>query len=96
MPLVSLGMDLAFSPGLADFSRMADLEVLGKNLYIGEVLHKAVVEVNEEGTEAAAVTSIGVRATSLPPQFIVDRPFFFAIRDNETKTVLFMGSVVAP
>ena len=54
--LQSVGMGIAFAPGLADFSRMADLEALGKNLYIGEVLHKAVVEVNEEGTEAAAVT----------------------------------------
>ena len=95
-PLQSLGMEIAFAPGLADFSRMADLEALGKNLYIGEVLHKAVVEVNEEGSEAAAVTSIGIRATSLPPQFTADRPFFFAIRDNETKTVLFMGTVVDP
>ena len=95
-PLESLGMGIAFASGLADFSRMADLEVLGKNLYIGEVLHKAVVEVNEEGTEAAAVTSIGIRATSVPPAFIADRPFFFAIRDNETKTVLFMGIVVDP
>ena len=95
-PLQSLGMEIAFAPGLADFSRMADLEALGKNLYIGEVLHKAVVEVNEEGSEAAAVTSIGIRATSLPPQFTADRPFFFAIHDNETKTILFMGTVVDP
>ena len=95
-PLQSLGMAIAFSPSGADFSRMADLETLGKNLYIGEVLHKAVIEVNEEGSEAAAVTSIGIRATSLPPQFIANRPFFFAIRDNETQTVLFMGTVVDP
>ena len=95
-PLQSLGMGIAFAPGGADFSRMADLEVLGRNLYIGEVLHKAVVEVNEEGTEAAAVTSIGVRVTSAPPAFIADRPFFFSIRDNQTKTVLFMGVVVDP
>jgi len=95
-PLQSLGMAIAFAPGRADFSRMADLERLGKNLYIGEVLHKAVVEVNEEGSEAAAVTSIGIRATSLPPQFIANRPFFFAIRDNQTRTVLFMGIVVDP
>ena len=95
-PLQSLGMAIAFSPNGADFSRMADLERFGKNLYIGEVLHKAVVEVNEEGSEAAAVTSIGIRATSLPPQFIANRPFFFAIRDNETKTTLFMGTVVDP
>ena len=95
-PLQSLGMEIAFAAGLADFSRMADLERLGKNLYIGEVLHKAVVEVNEEGSEAAAVTSIGIRATSAPPAFVADRPFFFAIRDNETKTILFMGTVVDP
>ena len=95
-PLQSLGMGIAFAPGLADFSQMADLEALGKNLYIGEVLHKAVVEVNEEGTEAAAVTSVGIRATSAPPAFMANRPFFFAIRDNETKTVLFMGTVVDP
>ena len=95
-PLQSLGMGIAFAPGLADFSRMADLEVLGKNLYIGEVLHKAVVEVNEEGTEAAAVTSVGIRATSAPPAFMANRPFFFAIHDNETKTVLFMGTVIDP
>ena len=95
-PLQSLGMEIAFAPGMADFSRMADLEAFGKNLYIGEVLHKAVIEVNEEGSEAAAVTSIGIRATSLPPQFTANRPFFFAIRDNETQTVLFMGTVVDP
>ena len=94
--LKSLGMAIAFAPRRADFSRMAHLEDLGENLYIGEVLHKSVVEVNEEGTEAAAVTSIGIRTTSAPPAFIVDRPFFFAIRDNETKTVLFMGTVVDP
>ena len=94
-----LGMDIAFAPDLADFSRMAPLEILGKNLYIGEVLHKTFVEVNEEGTEAAAVTSVGVVATSVPPPpipFTIDRPFFCAIRDNQTKTVLFMGAIVDP
>ena len=95
-PLRSLGMSIAFASGFADFSRMADLEALGGNLYIGDVLHKAVVEVNEEGTEAAAVTSVEIRVTSAPPAFIANRPFFFAIRDNETKTVLFMGTVVDP
>ena len=93
-----LGMDIAFDPALADFSRMAPLEF--GNLYIGEVIHKTFVEVNEEGTEAAAVTSVGVIETSAvsppPIPFIVDRPFFFAIHDNETKTVLFMGVVVDP
>ena len=94
--LKALGMGVAFEEKRADFSRIASLERLTGNLYIGEVLHKTVVEVNEEGTEAAAVTKVEVRVTSAPPAFIVDRPFFFAIRDNETKTVLFMGVVVDP
>ena len=96
-PLKALGMDVAFDPELADFSRMASLE-LG-NLYIEKVVHKTFVEVNEEGTEAAAATSVEVGVKSVPPppiSFSVDRPFFFAIRDNETKTVLFMGVVVEP
>ena len=97
--LKTLGMNIAFDARRADFSRMASLETLGGNLYIADVVHKAFVEVNEEGTEAAAVTSVGVEVTSVPlppPQFIVDRPFFFAIRDNETKTLLFMGIVTEP
>ena len=97
--LKALGMDIAFDANLADFSRMAPLEILGENLYIGEVLHKTFVEVNEEGTEAAAATSVEVGVKSVPPPpifFSVDRPFFFAIRDNKTKTVLFMGVVVEP
>ena len=94
-----LGMGIAFDAGRADFSRMASLETVNQNLYIQNVVHKTFVEVNEEGTEAAAATSVGVSATSIqppPPQFIADRPFFFAIRDNETKTVLFMGTIVEP
>ena len=87
-----LGMEVAFVKNRADFSRMSS----DRDLYISRVDHKAVVEVNEEGTEAAAVTNVGIAVTSLPPQFIADRPFFFAIRDNETKTVLFMGTVVDP
>ena len=94
--LTSLGMGVAFDEDNADFSRMADLDAVGGNLYITKVAHKTFIEVNEEGTEAAAVTSVGVGIKSLPPRFIVDRPFFFVIRDNETGTVLFMGTVVEP
>lgn len=93
--LKALGMGIAFG-GDADFSRMA---ILSENLYIKKVLHKTFVEVNEEGTEAAAATSVEVGITSAPPPpipFVVDRPFFFAIRDNQTETVLFMGIVVEP
>ncbi|MYF98068.1 serpin family protein, partial [Candidatus Poribacteria bacterium] len=94
--LTSLGMSIAFDEGRANFSRMASLEDIVGNLYIAKVKHKAFIDVNEEGSEAAAVTGIGIAVTSLPPQFIADRPFFFAIRDNKTKTVLFMGTVVDP
>ena len=90
--LKALGMEIAFEKNQADFSGMSS----DRDLYISRVDHKAVVEVNEEGTEAAAVTNIGIAVTSLPPQFIADRPFFFAIRDNETKSVLFMGTVFDP
>jgi serpin B len=92
--LTVLGMGIAFDQSRADFSRMVSLEDLGANLYIDKVSHKTFIEVNEEGTEAAAVTIVGIVKTSLPPEFTADRPFFFAIRDNETGTVLFMGTVV--
>ena len=95
--LKALGMGMAFDRSEANFSRMLpDGVTTTRNLYISKVDHKAFVEVNEEGTEAAAVTNVGIAVTSAPPQFIANRPFFFAIHDNETKTVLFMGTVVDP
>ena len=95
--LKALGMGTAFDRGAANFSRMLpDGATLTRNLFISRVNHKAYVEVNEEGTEAAAVTKVGIGVESSPPQFIVNRPFFFAIHDNETKAVLFMGTVVDP
>ncbi|MFN6537217.1 MAG: serpin family protein [Nostoc sp. EkiNYC01] len=92
--LKALGMEEAFS-NKANFSGM------GKNFAISQVKHKTFVEVNEEGTEAAAATSVGIVATSLrqepkPFRMIVDRPFFCAIRDNQTGSVLFMGSIIEP
>ncbi|MEH2267026.1 MAG: serpin family protein [Nostoc sp.] len=92
--LKSLGMEEAFS-NKANFSGM------GKNFAISQVKHKTFVEVNEEGTEAAAATSVGIVATSLreeaePFRMIVDRPFFCVIRDNQTGNVLFMGSIIEP
>ena len=83
-----LGMGVAFGGG-ADFSGM------GPSLFISEVRHKTFVEVNEEGTEAAAVTAV-VGVKSLPPAFRVDRPFFFVIYDADTETILFMGTVTEP
>ena len=67
-----------------------------RNLFIDEVIHKAFVEVNEEGTEAAAATAVGMRTTSMPPQFVADRPFLFLTRENSTGTILFIGRVTDP
>jgi serine protease inhibitor len=95
-PLKALGMEIAFDRGRADFSGMRPIP---PNLFISNVKHKTFVEVNEEGTEAAAATSVEIGVTSVPPppkSFIVDRPFFFAIRDNQTGTVLFMGAIIDP
>lgn len=80
------------------FKQSADLSGISesRNLAVSEVVHKAVVEVNEEGTEAAAVTSIGVVFTSaIAPEirFVVNRPFFFAIVDRRNDLVLFQGRV---
>jgi len=84
-------MGIAFDAGRADFYGMAD--VRPDRLYITKVLHKTFVDVNEEGTEAAAVTSVGIGLTSAPPVLQVDRPFLFVIRERLTGTVLFVGQV---
>ena len=97
--LKALGMAEAFDSMRANFSLMTELKS-GNKVYISEVKHKSWCEVNEEGTEAAAVTSVvGSMTSSVQPErFVmkVDRPFFFAIRDNVTGVVLFMGSVTNP
>ncbi len=94
--LVAMGMPDAFSPMAADFSGMS-----GRPLFISAVLHKAFVRVDEIGTEAAAATVIAVEeeATEEPPELVVltlDRPFIFAIYDQVSGTVLFVGRVVNP
>lgn len=94
-PLKAMGMELAFDPERADFSAMSPVP---PNVYIGSVKHKAVVDVDEEGTEAAAVTSVEMRVVSMPKgfQMVVDRPFLFAIHDDETGTILFLGTILDP
>jgi len=70
-----------------------------RNLYITDVVHKAFVEVDEAGTEAAAATAVVVGATSAPTEpveFTIDRPFVFLIRDIQTGSVLFLGRVLNP
>ncbi len=98
-PLKALGMTDAFNGNLADFFGMiGDPEA--DPLFISEVLHKAFIAVDEEGTEAAAATIVmmegATAAPSEPVEIRVDRPFIFAIRDTETGTLLFLGRVLDP
>ncbi|PWN05710.1 serpin family protein [Rhodohalobacter mucosus] len=92
--LKAMGMDTAFNKSEANFKGIAD--VSPRNLYIDEVKHKTFIRVDEKGTEAAAVTSVGFGIESLPPQMIVDRPFAFIIHERESGTNLFMGVVRNP
>jgi len=95
-PLQALGMKKAFHQGEADFSGM---HTGPEKLFISQVLHKAFVEVNEEGTEAAAATAIIIDNRSVPPPppvFRADRPFIFLIRDRQTDSILFLGRLVNP
>jgi len=98
--LKALGMTEAFLVEDADFSQMAKVPTAGWNIYISQVKHKTFVEVNEEGTEAAAVTYeylSGCAANPIPPfKMIVDHPFLFTIQDEGTGTVLFLGAIVEP
>ena len=89
--LPEIGMPSAFSISDADFSGITG----SRGLYIEQAIHKAFVDVNEEGTEAAAATGI-VMDQSMPPEFRADHPFMFLIQDNETGSILFMGRVAVP
>ena len=100
--LGELGMGQAFDVNKADFSGMAQ-KILGKNLYIGAVFHKAWINTDEEGTEAAAATAVNMMeaATANPgpdvsKDFIADHPFIFVIEDTVTGHFLFMGRVSDP
>ncbi len=92
--LEKLGMEIAFNPNGANLSGIAS--PTSGNLYISYVDHKAIIDVNEQGTEASAATSVGIGLTALPPGIVVNRPFFFEIRDDRSGSVLFMGTVVNP
>ncbi len=91
--LISMGMVNAFDSDIADLSGISDAD-----LYVDFVKQNTFVEVNEEGTEAAAVTTIGINTTSAGDthEFIVNKPFVFAIRERTTNTILFMGKVINP
>ena len=95
--LASLGMKTAFRYPGADFSGMDGT----RELYLGAVVHQAMVDVNEEGTEAAAATAVAMTAGAAPmPEkpvvFRADHPFLFVIRDTRSGVVLFIGRLVRP
>jgi len=95
--LKAMGMRDAFSPDAADFSGMTTAQ----RLFISEVIHKAYVDVNEEGTEAAAATAVGMKASAMPrPEepvvFRADHPFMFIIRHRQTGSILFAGRLANP
>jgi serpin B len=97
--LKELGMTDAFDDHKADFSGMVSHTPEGMPLYISTVAHKAFVDVNEEGTEAAAATGAVVAVKSLPPEpkvFRADHPFLFAIRHDATGAILFLGRYEMP
>lgn len=91
--LTSMGMGIAFSDGFASFERITPAPPA---LVLSKVKQKTFVEVNEEGTEAAAVTSVEISVTSLGPGLVVDRPFVVMIRERLSGTLLFIGVVGDP
>lgn len=93
--LSALGMEVAFDPVEADFTGINP----GDELFISKVKHKTYVDVNEEGTEAAAVTAVEMQLTAAPADPVtmrINRPFFFVIRETNSGAVLFMGKIVDP
>ncbi|NXK96229.1 SPB6 protein, partial [Formicarius rufipectus] len=92
--LSSMGMPDAFEEGKADFSGISS----GNELVLSEVVHKSFVEVNEEGTEAAAATAavMMMRCAMIVPEFTADHPFLFFIRHNKTCSILFCGRFCSP
>ncbi len=99
--LKALGMEIAFDEGNADFGKMAPLDQILGNLYISRVKHKAFIQVDEVGTEAAAVTSIEIAFTSIGNEeehFFMDvcRPFIVVIREHGSGAILFMGLIFDP
>ncbi len=93
--LKALGMEQAFDPNFADFSGITG----AKDVFISDAIHQAYIDVNEQGTEAAAATAIAMEMTSMPGESYeikLDHPFIYVIYDQETGTIVFMGRVLAP
>lgn len=94
--LKTMGMEIAFDPNLSDFTGIADVD----DLHITDVVHKATITVDEEGTEAAAATAVIVGIESMPMgdpiSLVIDRPFIFIIQHVPSGSILFMGRVLQP
>ena len=90
-PVQNVGMQQIFIPVIANLSNISDVE-----LYVSGIKQKTFIEVNEEGTEAAAVTVISIDATSMPPSFFADRPFLYLIKEKSTGAILFIGRMDEP
>ncbi len=96
-PLVAMGMGIAFDARLANFGGLVDLTAPGTaNVYISRVVQKAFIDVNENGTEAAAATATGAVVASAPPMLFFDRPFVFLIRERSSGAIIFAGRVTDP
>lgn len=100
-PLRKLGMKAAFLDGSADLTGIASARAAGGNLYVSDVIHKAFVAIDEQGTEAAASTAVivGLESAAIerpPVVFKADHPFVFVIRDVKHDRILFMGRVNDP
>ncbi|KAK2391616.1 serpin-ZX [Trifolium repens] len=97
--LKELGVVLPFSGG--GLTKLVDSTVTGQNLYVSDIFHKSFIEVNEEGTEAAAATAAtvllrGIMSAPTRLDFVADRPFLFLIREDLTGTIIFVGQVLNP
>ncbi|KAE9458516.1 hypothetical protein C3L33_09568, partial [Rhododendron williamsianum] len=96
--LKGLGLVLPFFPGEARLTKMVESTTVGQELYVSSIFHKAFIEVNEEGTKAAAASACVIKLCCLERKvnFVADHPFLFVIREDMTGVVLFIGQVLNP
>lgn len=94
--LQEMGIEKAFDRNEADFSKMVEVRGAGANVFLSDVLHASFIEVNEEGTEAAAATAGEMSMESMPTTIEFNKPFLFVVEEPETGTILFMGQLVNP
>lgn len=91
--MFNIGVEDAFLPNTADLSGINDDN---EQLHISSIMHKAVIEVAEEGVEEASIANRETEHSPLPDMFICDKPFLFLIHENQHKTILFIGKYENP